>query len=181
MAFVVEDGTGLAGANSFASVAEGDEYNAGHLYASDWTGATNDKKEAALRMATRLLDAAVVWNGIKKTSEQALGWPRSYAPEAAQSVGGALTNWMPYRYYDSDSVPKGIKDATCELARLLLKSDRTADPQSKGISSVAVGPIDIAFDSADRPEMLPESLLLMLRPFGNLLTSSTRFVNITRV
>lgn len=183
MAFVVEDGTGLAGANSFASVAECDTYHEGHLYATSWTGAANDRKEAALRMATRVIDAAVIWNGVKKLVTQALGWPRSYAPEAEyQNYGPSyrLGYWNPYRYYDSNTVPKGIKDATCELARLLLQLDRTADPDDKGIKAVKVGPIDVSFSPEDRPEMLPQTVTLMLRPFGSLLTGHTRFVRMVR-
>ncbi len=47
---------GASNANSYCSRADGDAYHEAHLYASAWTGATADQKDAALFWATRLLD-----------------------------------------------------------------------------------------------------------------------------
>ena len=44
IALVKEDGTGLVNANSYASAADCDAYHAGHLYATAWTGATDDQR-----------------------------------------------------------------------------------------------------------------------------------------
>jgi hypothetical protein len=184
--FVVEDGTGIAGANSFASVAEFDEYCAAHLYADTAAAETEPRKQQALQMASRIIDATVLWKGVRKVNGQGLGWPRLYAPEFefpfySYSAHTALAFGYGYRYYDSASVPKGVKDATCELARELLKADRTADPDSKGVSSVNVGPISVTFNADDRPALIPEMVKLMLRPFGRLLTSRSRYVDVRRV
>lgn len=184
MAFVVEDGTGLAGANSFASVAEFDNHLAGQLYAEDAAAATTDNKQRALMMASRLIDATVLWNGVRKAQAQGLGWPRYYAEEAEIQFRGfnAWTVWgSGYRYYDSNSVPKGVKAATCELARELLKTDRTAEPGEKGIKSTTVGPISVTFDATDRPAILTKVVRLMLRPFGSVPGSSLRFATVRRV
>lgn len=78
MAFVVEDGTGLANANSGASVAEADEYFTDRGI-TDWTG-TNDVKQAALIRATDYIEMR--WAGRwRYTMEfpdtpQALAFPR---------------------------------------------------------------------------------------------------------
>ena len=73
---ILEDGSALVDANSYASVADGDAYHAAHLYATAWTGATADKKATALVMATRLIDAECGFLGFRKSNAQALQWPR---------------------------------------------------------------------------------------------------------
>ena len=103
MAIIVEDGTGLATAQSYASVAECDAY---HLArgSSAWAAATDAAKEAALVRASAALDGLYSsrWPGLRLTSAQALDWPRSGAWD---SDGYALT-----------LVPTPIKNATCEAA-----------------------------------------------------------------
>ncbi len=81
LTLVKEDGTGMADANSYADVADGDAYFEGHLYASAWTGATEDTKASALVMATRLIDSQFQFRGFRAHSEQALQWPRTECPD----------------------------------------------------------------------------------------------------
>jgi len=131
-----EDGTGMADANSYADVADGDMYHEAHLYASAWTGATEQRKEAALMMATRLIDSQFQFNGSRTNASQALQWPRAECPDpdkglvrvsALVSIG---SNFVPY-----NSVPAAVVQATCEMARELLIVDRTAAPPGEGISA----------------------------------------------
>src|SRR4051812_4817181 len=79
LALIKEDGTGKVDANSYASAADGDGYHDGHLYATDWTGATLQKKEAALVMATRVIDSMYSFHGYRAQEGQALQWPRVWA------------------------------------------------------------------------------------------------------
>ena len=53
----------------------------GHLYASAWTGATDDQKAVALVMASRLIDAEFQFNGTRTNAVQGLQWPRARCPE----------------------------------------------------------------------------------------------------
>jgi len=103
MAIIVEDGTGLATAQSYASVAECDAY---HLArgSSAWAAAAAAAKEAALVRASAALDGLYGsrWPGARLTADQALDWPRS---DAWDSDGWPLT-----------LVPAAIKNATCEAA-----------------------------------------------------------------
>ena len=68
----VEDGTGVADANSYASVAQADNYFASRPRSSSWTPLTDDQKGQYLIHATRLLDASVIWSGEKVDDDQAL-------------------------------------------------------------------------------------------------------------
>ncbi len=138
LTLIKEDGTGRADANAYASAADGDAYHEGHLYASAWTAATLASKEAALVMASRVIDAEYQFNGWRVSDSQALQWPRVQCPDP-----DGASAWWPWRgwrsglsgvFVASDAVPKAVVDATCEMARELLIVDRTAAPPGEGIS-----------------------------------------------
>ena len=137
LTLIKEDGTGKVDANSYADVADGDAYFDGHLYASAWTGATADKKAAALVMATRLIDSQFQFNGSRANAAQALQWPRAECPDpdrglvTLSALLPILSNFVPY-----DTVPAAVGRATCEMARELLIVDRTASPAGEGIDTV---------------------------------------------
>ena len=89
MSFLVEDGSGLAAANSYLALAAADVYWADRD-AVNWATASVMAKEAALIAATQLLDASYTWRGRKGSAGQALDWPRTnvvdgegYAPVQA--------------------------------------------------------------------------------------------------
>lgn len=134
MALVVEDGTGLATAESYLSVADAGTYHSNHGN-STWSG-TDAAKEAALRRATRYLDGHYRgrWKGFKRLRTQALEWPRY---EAYDLSGYDL---------DSDEVPTAVKHATAEAALRELVSPGSLQPdldrggmvQSKTVSA---GPV----------------------------------------
>lgn len=79
MAFVVEDGTGLPDANSYASVAEADAYHADRGNTA-WAG-IEVVKESALVRATDYIEQVYSgrWKGARLTDNQALEWPRTAA------------------------------------------------------------------------------------------------------
>ena len=80
LTLVKEIGSGLANANSYADVTDGDSYFEGHLYASAWMAALTATKTAALVMATRLVDSQFQFNGFRSNEGQALQWPRERCP-----------------------------------------------------------------------------------------------------
>ena len=127
MAFIAEDGTGIADANSYLSVADADSYHSDRGNAL-WTG-VDAVKEAALIRATAYLEALYTWtSGIKSTQAQGLSWPRVWA---FGRDGYALTG-----------VPVQVKDATAELALRSLSETLGADlgqqVLSKKVGEVAV-------------------------------------------
>ena len=60
-ALVVTPGDGSA--NSYCSRAVADTYHANRLHAAIWTDADDVTKDAALLMATRVLDQQFAWAG----------------------------------------------------------------------------------------------------------------------
>lgn len=77
--FVVEDGTGLTGANAYASVADVDTYHDDYGAPAAWSSSTTLEKEDAIRLATRYLDATYSsrWRGTRDSRDQPLDWPRT--------------------------------------------------------------------------------------------------------
>ena len=161
LTLIKEDGTGKADANSYASATDGDTYHAGHLYATAWTGATADNKAAALVMAARVIDAEFQFNGVKASAAQALQWPRSDCrdPDAVTASGGAAV-------VASNVVPKGVLDATCELAREFLTLDRTAAPPGEGLLSDWTSTAGKKYSKTDVRPILPRLVLSLLSKYG---------------
>src|SRR5436190_20079239 len=121
LTLIKEDGTGKVDANSYADVADGDAYHAGHLYAAVWTGATSDDKEKALVFATRLIDSQFQFNGSRANDGQALQWPRFECLDPDR-VAWTFSTLVLRRsnFVESNVVPKAVVEATCEMARELL-------------------------------------------------------------
>ena len=169
LTLTVEDGTGLAASNSYATAAEGDTYHEAHVDAAVWEAATTSAKEKALVHATRTLDAMTRWLGDRKLSTQSLAWPRRNAAFDGTAVSASV-------------VPQPVKNATAELARLLLSSDITADLDQNLIKSLSLGKgaLEIEFkdhrDKARIPSNVGELLLGLGRISGGGSGISTRTV-----
>lgn len=166
---IPEDGTGKVDANAYADAADGDAYHDGHLYATPWTAATLANKEAALVMATRLIDGQFQFDGVKANEAQALHWPREdcHDPDGDEAL-------------PSDAVPKAVIDATCEMARELLIVDRTAAPAGEGLKYYNDGSVQTGYDKSDkRPVISPVAQALLMK-FGSLLKSKSGAVRLTR-
>lgn len=170
LTLIKEDGTGLANANSYAAVADGDTYHEGHLYATAWTAASADQKAAALVMATRLIDAEYQFNGVRALAGQALQWPREdcLSPDDADVL-------------PDDAVPNAVALATCELARELLIADRTASPVGEGLSYQNVGGDQTGYDKRDTRPVISQVAQAMLAKYGSLLKSKSGAVRLVRV
>lgn len=104
MTLIVEDGTGLAGAESYVSVVDASTYYDEHGGpTANWTAATTAQKESALRYATTWLEARYLWPGAVSTYTQKRAWPRRFAYD---TEGRLLTG-----------VPEAVIEAQCEAAR----------------------------------------------------------------
>jgi hypothetical protein len=184
MTLVKEDGTGLSNANSYASVADCDAYHEGHLYASDWTGATTATKEAALVMATRLIDGSYQFNGYKYTNEQSLQWPRERAhnPDRNEGVYTALSRNSRSRDFDTDEVPVQVSNACCEIARELIKADSTDAPDGQGLAQLSIaGAINMQFHKGDKQPTIPDTAQLFLVKLGRYLKQNAGSAKLIRV
>jgi len=157
MALTVEDGTGLAAAESYISEADADTYFGERGSPTAWTGLASAAKESALRYATEWLDGQFDWVGtvVNFSTPQALGWPRNNASDHEA------------RTLASTSVPARVEDATCEVALAHAGTALNAT-QARGGQVVRekVGSIEVEYQpGAPAEESLPH-VVRMLRGYG---------------
>ena len=169
LTLIKEDGTGKADANAYANAADCDAYHEGHLYATAWVGATAEQKDAALVMATRLIDAEYQFGGVKATFAQALQWPRTEcrSPDDEDEL-------------PSNAVPKAVLDATCEQARELLIVDRTAAPEGEGLKYFFDASSQKGYDKDDKRPVISGIAQSLLAKLGVLLNRRSGVVRLVR-
>lgn len=152
---------GGAGANSFVTQAEADNYFAARLGAEAWTAAPPAVQERALLMAARILER-LRWHGRPWQAGQALGWPRMAAPGAVDG-----------------EVPAAIRFAQCEEALAWLQPELVRRRQLQGMGVTDAG-VQGAHERyrAGVPDLLsPEARALVrgwVRLAGTLVAGSTQ-------
>lgn len=144
MALIVEDGTGLSNAESYASVSECDTYLAANGI-TIWAPLLTAEKEQALRRATNFMLQAyrLKWKGQRATATQRLDWPRWNV--LLPDLFGTTNAYVP-----NDEIPATLKDATSELA-LMAAAGNLNDVITQNVISKQVGPLKIVYDK-DSPQ-----------------------------
>src|SRR4051794_18796289 len=114
MSLIVEDGTGLAGAESYISVVDATAYHAARGNTSWASLASDTVREQLLRKATAYMVQVyrAAWAGYRFSTTQALDWPRSYVPIPDALGGyGSIPAYLAWTV-----VPNDVKNACAELA-----------------------------------------------------------------
>jgi len=141
MTIIIEDGTGLANAESYVSVVDANTYHS--KFGNDaWTDLDTSVKEQLLRKATDYMVAQyrLQYAGYRRYSTQSLDWPRLYVP----LIDSLSANVFP-QYVDFDIVPTTVKNACAELAlksyTAILMQDLT-----QGVIREKVDVIEVEYD-----------------------------------
>jgi len=139
VALICEDGSIVAGAESYISVADADTYFTARANAA-WDALADADKEAALRKATDYMTGryGLRWKGDRVSELQALDWPRSSA-----YANGFLI--------DSGSVPVAIQRACAELA-VRASADDLAPDVGAQVKQEVVGPISVTYADGARQD-----------------------------
>jgi len=157
MSFIPEDGSIVAGANSFISLADANTYHADRRSAATWTALTDAQKQAALIEATSYINTFRWASGSIINDDQALSWPRAGAVDREG------------RMFDSDVIPEQVKQATAELAYRIRSAEVMGD-QERQENAVKVGSMAVEYDAYARRDTLyafVERLLLgLIEPAG---------------
>jgi hypothetical protein len=168
--FLVEDGTGLSGATSYASVAEANSYLAQNIHVQPtWRSLATSQKEALLSWSSRYLDQRATWNGTKSVETSALRWPRTGVYDVD---GNAI---------DSDVIPQALKSATIEMARYLIAQDRSDDRDQDALKELQVDVIRLVFDETYRLPEVPNEIQFILRGLGTIQAGRLQFAKIMKV
>lgn len=174
---------GSASANSYASLAESNSYHETVRPDDEitWLEQAETTRERFLIMSTRLIDQHWEFIGYKTNNTQALLWPRNNV-----LIDGRWANEASYKYFDNDAIPQFLKDATSELARILVDTDVLADPDGAGFRQIAMAGMAVTFNEHDRASqgVIRTSVYSFLRKYGTYrpsLNSSAQGVGFARV
>ena len=151
---IVEDGSGVAGANSYRTTAQIDDWIETNPHDTTWINLSDEEKDGYAVMACRVMNEQMNWDGWIINANQALDLPRS---GMVDKNGNAVEN---------NEIPLAVQNAQCEFARLLAIADRTADNDMAGFKEIGVGSIKLVADKMDRPPVMADAVWVMLKPFG---------------
>lgn len=119
MPLIVEDGTGLADAESYTSVADADTYFSNRGYTL-WATLSTAEKEQALRRSTDYLLQVyrLRWKGTRVNGTQALDWPRAFVEREDYEYAGlnGTTQIGGRYYYPANEVPREVANACADMA-----------------------------------------------------------------
>ncbi|TWI69055.1 hypothetical protein IP91_00120 [Pseudoduganella lurida] len=151
MALIVETGTGLANAASYASVAAADAYHASRGNAL-WNTLATERKEQLLRAATDYMVVyAASWSGSRQYAEQALDWPRDGAEAFDFDV-------------PQSTVPAQVVNACAVLALKAAAGPLLPDP-AQAKKRQKVGPLEVEYQDYSTSTKRYASVDAMLLPF----------------
>lgn len=156
MSIIVEDGTVVAGANSYVTRAETNDY---FKCTNDtvWSSVTNNDKDAAIINASRYLQQMyrLKWLGSRVEPAQAIDWPRSGVPVVdyfdpfSNSAPVSLSFQNTY-FIPENEIPQEVKDAQMLLARSQIDDSggltvRLQGPLGRQTSKEKVGSLEVHY------------------------------------
>lgn len=157
MALTIEDGSGVASANSFVTAAEADAFLVVRGY-SAWTG-TEAVKEAALAKAFDYLcnGKRFDFRGVRTTAVQRAPFPRTGCQERNGPSWG------------NNDIPWRLKDAQCLLGLVAIggKALETALARGGAVTSESIGPISTSYAANAPNETVYTGVLGLLWPLLN--------------
>jgi hypothetical protein len=145
MSLIVEDGTGLATAESYISVADASTYHSNRGNAA-WAALASDAvREQNLRKATDYMVQCYrsAWKGVRVGVVQALDWPR-FNVYSDESLVGAMFVFDRF-LIASNVVPVEVQRACAELALKASAGELNPDLE-QGVVSETVGPISTTYN-----------------------------------
>lgn len=155
MSFTPEDGSGIANANSYSTIAASNDYWA--LRGGEaWAGLSDTRKEAALIRATDWIEAAYGGSflGVRATNAQGLAWPRLGVMVDGVAVSG---------------VPVGVVSACCELALKATTADLAPDTDGRIVTREKVDVIETEYSAGafnPRQSTMFNRVTQLLRPYS---------------
>lgn len=168
---VVEDGTGVSGANSFVTEAEATTYCT-LMGDTTWAAATSVNREAALARAGRYLNG-LSWLGRKVSFSNSMCWPRREVPNPDYPEDSGTQDDP---YLAITTIPQQVKDAQCEAAlRELATKDSLSPDLARGgaVQSEKVGDLEVTYAPGAARGTVMQAIDRLLTPFLTLSCNTT--------
>lgn len=177
---VLEDGTGLATANSYIDATEADAILCVNPTThAAWTALTPGEMDTYLVWASGWLDNYFDWKGYKSVPSSGMRWPRC----GVYDRDGLII--------PEDVLPDQLKQAVAELSVWLIGNQAAASGGNsnnlpEGIKRVKADVVEVEFfedasaNSQTGSDLLPDHVRFLLRSLGKPIVGRTRFVNAVR-
>lgn len=161
MTLIVEDGTGMRGADSYISAEDATAYLSS-MGMTTWSQLDLANQEAALRRATMYMKQTYRqrWAGTRVSNQQSLDWPR-YGVPVLDGPGGLRTRTD---YIAWNVVPDDVRHACADLA-LKAAAGPLTDDLVQGVKSKKIGPILIEYDTTTSRTKSYPAVDRMLEPY----------------
>jgi len=177
---VLEDGSGIATANSYVTAAEiATIIEVNPTSTAAWTALAAQEQDDYAIWASNWLDDYMDWKGDKTVKTSGLRWPRC----GVYDRDGCLI--------DQNTIPDQLKQAVAATAIWLINNQAAASGgQSsnlpEGIKRVKADVVEVEFfdtgsaDSQSGSDLLPINIRFLLRALGNPIVGKRRFVPAVR-
>lgn len=170
MALIVEDGTGVIGAESPVSVLEATALLAEIGITTAWTGLGESRQEGLLRRSTSDIGNEWRFRGLLVNALQGIAFPRKDLEDYEDRL--------------VVGVPRPYKEAVAEYAYSLSLTSDVVSNASAEVEQVKVGPIDIKLassSSSSSSTLIPNSVQRKLSLYGwSNFTTTRRMRRISR-
>lgn len=157
LTLIVEDGSVVTGANTWADVERLDAYCEAHVAGATVLALDDTVKNTLLVQSMRVMRDGLVWAGEKVDLTQPTPWPRNYCVDRE---GYELPG---------DAIPEIVLDAQCEMCIRLYIEDFTSDP-TPGVTYERVDVLAVAYSEATvtKRKRMTTYILEMLNPLATL-------------
>lgn len=162
MSLIVEDGTQIPGANSYATVAQADARQT-LLGDTVWPDVDSSEKEAFLIQATLYMTMRyrLLWAGYRVSVTQSLDWPR-YQVLYVDGPG----EYSPFdSFYPNNVVPAEIVNATIDVAVRISNGQDMLPDLGVPVLEETVGPITTKYAKGVRQTTLFQTVDSLLSVF----------------
>lgn len=161
MTLIVEDGTGVAGAESYISAAAAATYHANYGNTA-WASLDPTVQEISLRLAAQYMTSIFRdrWAGVRRFSSQGLDWPRYDVPMKDAPAGyGSYPAFWPI-----DQVPLIVAQANAEYGLRSATAGPLLPDLDQQIVLERIGPITTQYDINSPQARRYPALEAMLAP-----------------
>lgn len=169
MALIVEDGSVVANAEAYITVAEADAYFSSRNMTT-WATLSTGDKEAAIRRAADYMQQTyrTRWAGYRYSDSQTMDWPRAYVPRNDSMSSRSTLSVSGYggfgaSYYPTTVVPKEVKTANAELA-IRGAAGPLLDDLAPPTASESVGSVSVSYFQGDRKTVSYPAVDRLLAP-----------------
>ncbi len=149
MALIIEDGTNVANADSYATAVE----LAAYATARQLTipAAQTDREVLLVKAADYLLTFEGDFLGSRTNTDQTMSFPRDYI-----TVFGAVLD---------GTIPDLLKRAQCQIAYDAIANDLQATTSGRVVKKEGVGPLQVEYaDGESNPQVVLDKAISILKP-----------------